>query len=289
MYELVKSNGAHVGYASACKSIGVSPSGYAAWAIRVAQTLDVGLLHAIHEIAKSPRYGYRRVAVELRCRGYFVNHKRVLEIMRSEGLTCKKKTFKPRTTNSNHGFKKYPNLVKGLQETGLNQVWVGDITYVWAGEKFAYLATILDRYSRKCLGWALGRTLEATVALRALRQAYACRNGQSLASLIHHTDAGVQYACDAYIASLEPHGIRISMNEAGDPRENAFAESFNKTVKYEEAYLTEYASFEEAEMGLGRFIKWYNKKRLHSSIGYRPPDEFEEDLKIGSVLTACRK
>lgn len=280
MYELVKSNGALVGAANACKAIGVSPSGYAAWATRETPLIDPGLLNAIHEAAKSPRYGYRRVTVELHDE-YGVNHKRVLAIMRSEGLTCKKKAYKPRTTNSDHEYKKYPNLVKDLQETGLNQVWVGDITYIWAGEKFAYLATILDRFSRKCLGWALGRTLEATVALRALRQAFACRNGKSLASLIHHTDAGVQYACDQYITSLQRRGIIVSMNEDGDPRENAFAESFNKTVKYEEAYLTEYASFEEAEVGIGRFIKWYNKKRLHSSIGYRPPDEFEEELKTG--------
>jgi transposase InsO family protein len=277
LYELVKNKGESVGCANACEAIGVSRSGYAAWAVRVAPSVDVGLLKAIHEAAKNPRYGYRRVAVELRGQDYIISPKRVLEIMRCEGLTCKKKAFKPKTTNSDHAFKKYPNLVKNLKETSLNQVWVGDITYIWAGEKFAYLATILDRYSRKCLGWALGRTLEATVALRALENAYHCRNGQALDGLIHHTDAGVQYACDAYVASLQRRGIVISMNEEGDPRENAFAESFNKTVKYEEAYLTEYDSFEEAEAGITRFIKWYNKKRLHSSIGYRPPDEFEEE------------
>lgn len=276
LYELVKNKGESVGCANACEAIGVSRSGYAAWATRETPQVDASLLKAIHQAAKNPRYGYRRVTVELHDE-YGVNHKRVLAIMRSEGLTCKKKAYKPRTTNSDHGYKKYPNIVKDLQETGLNQVWVGDITYIWAGEKFAYLATILDRFSRKCLGWALGRTLEATVALRALRQAFACRNGKTLAGLIHHTDAGVQYACDAYVASLQRRGIIVSMNEEGDPRENAFAESFNKTVKYEEAYLTEYASFEEAEVGIGKFIKWYNKKRLHSSIGYRPPDEFEEE------------
>ncbi len=280
LYELVKDNGGRVGYANACRTIGVSPSGYAAWVARVPREIDAGLVTAINEIAKAPRYGYRRVTVELR-KKHCVNHKKVLKIMRLHELTCKKRAFKPRTTNSNHGFKKYPNLVKDFVETGLNQAWVGDITYVWTGEKFAYLATILDRHSRKCLGWALGRTLEATVALRALKQAFACRSGQTLAGLIHHTDAGVQYACDEYVASLQRRGIIISMNEDGDPRENAFAESFNKTVKYEEAYLTEYASFEEAEVGIGKFIKWYNKKRLHSSIGYKPPDEFEEELLTG--------
>lgn len=277
LYELVKNKCGSIGCANACEAIGVSRSGYAAWVSRETPEVDAGLLKAIHEAAKNPRYGYRRVFVEIRGKGFIISPKRVLEIMRSEGLTCKKKAFKPRTTNSNHEYKKYPNLVKDLAVTGLNQVWVGDITYVWVGEKFAYLATILDRFSRKCLGWALGRTLEATVALRALRQAFACRNGQSLAGLIHHTDAGVQYACDDYVASLRRRGIIISMNEEGDPRENAFAESFNKTVKYEEAYLTEYASFEEAEVEIAKYIRWYNKKRLHSSIGYRPPDEFEEE------------
>ncbi len=277
LYELVKNKGQDVDCANACKAIGVSRSGYIAWTTRKTPCLEAGLLNAIHEIAKNPRYGYRRVTIELRDKKYFVNHKRVLAIMRAEGLTYKKKSFKPRTTNSNHEYKKYANLVKTIHETGLNQVWVGDITYIWVGEKFAYLATLLDRYSRKCLGWALGRTLEATVALRALRKAFACRKGQSLADLIHHTDAGVQYACDEYVARLERRSIRISMNEEGDPRENAFAESFNKTIKYEEAYLTEYDSFEEAEVEIGKFIKWYNKKRLHSSIGYRPPDGFEEE------------
>ena len=277
LYEMVKKNGEGVGCANACRAIGASPMGYSAWLTRPPPQTDARLLKAIHKAAEAPRYGYRRVTVKLHDE-YHANHKRVLSIMRAEGLTCKKKAYKPRTTNSDHDFKKYPNLVKDFVETGLNQVWVGDITYVWAGEKFAYLATILDRFSRKCLGWALGRTLEASVALRALRQAFACRNGQALAGLIHHTDAGVQYACDAYVAILQRRGITISMNEQGDPRENAFAESFNKTVKYEEAYLTEYASFEEAEVGIGNFIKWYNKKRLHSSIGYKPPNEFEEEL-----------
>ncbi len=280
LYELVQKKNAHVGYTLACKAIGVSPSGYSAWRNRPPPEADARLLKAIHEAAKAPRYGYRRVTVELRD-DFHVNHKRVLAIMRSEGLTCKKHVFKPRTTNSNHDFKKYSNLVKTVHETGLNQVWVGDITYIWIGEKFAYLATLLDRYSRKCLGWELGRTLEATVALRALRKAFACRKGQALVGLIHHTDAGVQYACDEYVARLERRDIRISMNEDGDPRENAFAESFNKTVKYEEAYLTEYDSFEEAEVEIGKFIRWYNRKRLHSSIGYRSPNAFEEDLLNG--------
>jgi transposase InsO family protein len=275
LYEQVKNRRGNVGISNACNAIGVSRSGYAAWFAKPTPKIEPGLLRAIHEAAKNPRYGYRRVTVELRDE-YGVNHKRVLAIMRAEGLTCKKHAFKPRTTNSNHGYRKYPNLVKDVTETSVNQVWVGDITYILADEKFAYLATILDRYSRKCLGWALGRTLEASVALRALRQALACRSGQSLVGLIHHTDAGVQYACDEYVARLEQRGIRVSMNEHGDPRENAFAESFNKTAKYEEVYLAEYDSFEEAEVSIGKFINWYNRKRLHSSIGYMPPDEFEK-------------
>lgn len=280
IYELVQTEAGQLGQPKACLAVGVSRKWYNAWLNKTPVETDAALLNKVQEIALKPRYGYRRVTAKLRREEtpIVVNHKKILRIMQEHHLTVKKRVFKPRTTNSNHAYKKYLNLVKDLQETGLNQVWVGDITYLWAGEKFAYLATILDRYSRKCLGWALGRTLEASVALRALKKAYSCRNGHSLAGLIHHTDAGVQYACDEYVASLERRGIQISMNENGDPRENAFAESFNKTVKYEEAYLSEYDSFEEAEVSIGRFIKWYNKKRLHSSIGYRPPDEFEEEL-----------
>ena len=278
LYEEVKSNSVLLDAATACRAIGVSRKWYSAWASRTPKQTGAALLNEIQEIAKAPRYGYRRVTAELnKNRGFHVNHKKVLQIMRLEGLTCKKRVFKPRTTNSNHAFKKYPNLSKEFQENGLNQVWVGDITYVWVADKFAYLATILDRYSRKCLGWALGRTLEASVALRALKKAFALRNGQSLDGLIHHTDRGVQYACDEYVACLSRRGIQVSMTENGDPRENAFAESFNKTVKYEEAYLSEYDSFEEAEVNIGKFMKWYNKKRLHSSIGYQSPDEFEKE------------
>ncbi len=280
LYQTIK-EGDGLPLQAACLTLGVARSGYRAWLDHKPSPPpenEAELIRLVREVAGMPRYGYRRVTHELLRRGVRVNSKRVLRIMRAEGLLCKRKVFKPRTTNSDHAYKKYANLTKGLEVTGINQVWVGDITYILVGEKFAYLATLLDRYSRKCLGWALGRTLEAAVALRALNQAFSCRNGQSLAGLIHHTDAGVQYACDEYVASLERRGIRVSMNEDGDPRENAFAESFNKTVKYEEAYLTEYDSFEEAEVGIGRFIRRYNKKRLHSSVGYRPPDEFEEGI-----------
>ncbi|MBI5035840.1 IS3 family transposase, partial [Candidatus Micrarchaeota archaeon] len=214
---------------------------------------------------------------------YNINRKKVLKIMREQGLLVKKRVFKPRTTNSNHDLKKYPNLVKELVVTRLNQVWVADITYVLADGKFCYLATVLDRFSRKCLGWALGRTLEADLTLRALNMALKTRKGADLSGCIHHSDGGVQYACNDYEALLEKNGFRISMNEDGDPRENAFAESFFKTVKYEEVYLGEYESFEEAEVSIRRFIEWYNEERLHSSIGYKSPDEFEGESLIRAV------
>lgn len=285
LYQLVKQNDGRLGITRACQALGVSRAWYRAQPDPVPTRADEELLRKIQDIAKAPRYGYRRVKEALERPPYkmTVNCKKVLRIMRKHGLLVKKRLFKPRTTNSNHGLKKYPNLIKNLVVTRLNQVWVADITYVLADGKFCYLATILDRFSRKCLGWALGRTLEAELALRALDMALKTRKGADLSGCIHHSDGGVQYACNEYTALLGRNGFQISMNEDGDPRENAFAESFFKTVKYEEVYLGEYESFAEAEVSIGRFIEWYNEERLHSSIGYAPPDEFEQQVLKGVV------
>lgn len=278
-YELIQRNGADLGAPSACQALGVSRNGYADWSTRVCEETNSLLLKEIQEIALMPRYGYRRVTAELRRRRFQVNHKKVLQIMREHRLTIKKRLFKPRTTNSNHAFKRYPNLVKNLVETGLNQVWVADITYVGIGCEFAYLASILDRFSRKCIGWNLSKSLCAEGALDALSKAIFSRKRLGFVGLIHHSDQGVQYACSEYTALLEKQGIAPSMSEAGNPYENAFAESFNKTIKYEEVYLSEYESFEDALKNIEKFIEEvYNKKRLHSSIGYKPPDEFEQQI-----------
>jgi len=285
-YDEIKNTAGRFGVANACRSLGISRKWYAARMKRKPGGFDPVLVQRIHKIAKKPRYGYRRVTVELQeIFNFDVNHKTVLKIMRKEGLGVKKRVFRPRTTNSKHDFRKYPNLVKDLVVERLNQVWVADITYVLVDGKFGYLATILDRYSRKCLGWNLSRTLEAEGALQALDMAFDARKGVDLTGLIHHSDQGVQYACDEYQARLRGRDILTSMTEDGDPRENAFAESFNKTVKYEEVYLGEYESFEEAERCIAAYIEYYNRNRLHSSIGYAYPEAFEADLTGGCGLT----
>ncbi len=281
LYQLVKNNGSRIGVANACRTIGVTRRWFAQWLYREPEKPDAFLAREIEQIALMPRYGYRRVTVQLRRRKnpLIVNHKKVLKIMREHGLTVKKHVFHVQTTDSNHGLKTYPNLTKDLLVTGLNQVWVADITYIRLPKGFAYLSTILDRHSRKCVGWALGKTLEAQLAVDALHKAFTCRQGVDLIGLIHHSDRGVQYASLTYVAELEFHGIHPSMSRKGNPYDNAFAESFNKTIKVEEVYLSEYESFEDAFKNIEKFIEEvYNKKRLHSSIGYMAPDEFEQQF-----------
>lgn len=222
-----------------------------------------------------PAYGYRRITPELDKRGYRVNHKRVLRLMRADNLLClrRKRSF-VRTTDSEHGWPVYPNLAAKIQTAGRNQLWVADITYIRLLQEFVYLAVVLDAWSRRVVGWALGRTLEAELALTALEMAIAERRPDP--GLVHHSDRGVQYACSAYRATLEQHGIRGSMSRKGNPYDNAFAESFIKTLKYEEVYRNEYRNLGEAVAGIGEFIaRVYNQKRLHSALGYLAPAEFE--------------
>lgn len=199
--------------------------------------------------------------------------------MRAENLLCKRKSFKPHTTNSNHDFPLYPNLTKDLVVTRINQVWVSDITYIEIGDGYVYLAVIIDRYSRKCVGWELSRRIDADLALNALDMAIADREVFGLKGLIHHSDRGVQYASIKYVKRVTETGMVISMTESGNPRENAYAESFMKTLKVEEVYLKEYRTFDEAYKNIQRFIEdVYNAKRLHSSIGYRSPNEMEAEV-----------
>ena len=221
-----------------------------------------------------PGYGYRRVTKQLQRDGWRVNHKRVLRVMRKESLLCQlKRRFVP-TTDSAHGWRTYPNLLKEAALATPDQAWVADITYIRLPTSFVYLAAILDAFSRRCVGWALSRWIDTDLALAALAMALRCR--QPAPGLIHHSDRGVQYASGPYVACLEAARARISMAARGNPYENAQAESFFKTLKHEEVYLKEYRTFEEAEANLERFIEdVYNTKRLHSSLGYRPPVEFE--------------
>ena len=231
-----------------------------------------------------PRYGYRRMTVELQNQGHQVNHKKVLRLMREDNLLCIRKQFKPLTTNSNHPHKIYPNLLRYKTFTKPDQGWASDITYIQLPDSFVYLAVILDVYTRKCIGWNLGPSLDTTLPLDALHQALRQRWHPSIKGLIHHSDQGVQYASTEYVDLLKTHGIQISMSRKGNPYDNAFAESFIKTLKYEEVYLKEYSSFTDALANIRDFIdRVYNKKRLHSSIGYRSPEVFEMEVKTNKL------
>ncbi len=222
-------------------------------------------------------YGYRRITHELRRRGVVVNHKRVLRLMRKDNLLCLRKKSFTRTTDSCHPFAVYPNLVPALIITGIDQLWVSDITYIRVQREFIYLAVILDAFSRRCIGWHLDHTLEAEMAITALKMAIASRMIQP--GLVHHSDRGVQYASTDYTNLLKEHGISISMSRRGNPYDNAKAESFMKTLKMEEVYLYEYEDLFEARARIGHFLEEvYNQKRLHSALGYLPPAEFEQTL-----------
>ncbi len=205
-----------------------------------------------------------------------MNRKRVLRMAREDNLLCvAKPAFRPATTDSRHRWRVYPNLARRLLAMAVNQLWVADITYIRLEAEFVYLAVILDAFSRRVVGWALDRTLEAVLVLTALRRALEQR--QPPAGLVHHSDRGVQYACGDYTDLLKEHGMISSMSRKGNPYDNAACESFIKTLKYEQVYRQEYRDMPEALASIGEFLnQTYNQKRLHSALGYRPPVEFEE-------------
>ena len=242
------------------------------------------LRDAIQKLAvEMPAYGYRRITAALRRDEWVVNHKRVLRLMRADNLLCLRRRAFVRTTDSDHELRVYPNLALDLKVDGLNQLWVADITYIRLLLEFVYLAVILDAFSRRVIGWALDRRLEAELALAALRMAIA--RGRVAPGLVHHSDQGVQYASGDYIELLNEQGILISMSRRGNPYDNAQAESFMKTLKYEEVYRTEYLDFADARRRIGHFLESvYNEKRLHSALGYLPPAEFEQQLLFQSEL-----
>jgi putative transposase len=262
-----------------CEVAGVSRAGYYRFLQRrEAQEGDMDLRSAIQAIALEwPAYGYRRVQVELRDRGWAVNRKRVLRLMRADNLLCLRRRKFVLTTDSKHGLPIYPNLAKDMVLTGIDKLWVADITYIRLETEFVYLAVVMDAFSRRCVGWALERSLETTLVLDALRMALKQRC--PLPGLVHHSDQGVQYASGDYTKELERHGISISMSRRGNVYDNALAESFIKTLKYEEVYRTEYRNLEEAKASIQEFLeKVYNLKRLHSALGYRSPQAFEQSL-----------
>ena len=265
----------------ACRDLDVSRQAFYKWKKMEPQpNADYGILETMQQIAlEFPKYGYRRITKALHRQGEKVNHKRVHRIMKDNNLLVRRKKFRPVTTQSGHGLKVYPNLAKDLAVTKLNQLWVSDITYIYLPLGFAYLAAMLDIFSRKCIGWCLGKNVDAQLALDALGMAIAGRWHLGLSGTIHHSDRGVQYASQAYTDRLKEYGIVISMSGKGNAYDNAFAESFIKTLKVEEVYINEYETFEEAYANIKHFIELvYNEKRLHSSIGYVPPAEFEAEI-----------
>ena len=237
---------------------------------------DADIRDRLEELAlRFPRYGYRRMTVQLQREGMRVNHKRVLRLMRESDLLCRSKHRSVRTTDSDHPYPVYPNVYGETTVSRVNQVWVADITYIRLVHEFVYLAVILDAYSRRVVGWALSRHIDAALTCAALRSAVAKRRPPR--GCIHHSDRGVQYAADEYIEILKEQGFVISMSRKGNPYDNAQAESFMKTLKVEEVYVSEYRTFTEVKERIGEFIELiYNQERLHSALGYVSPVEFEE-------------
>jgi putative transposase len=271
-----------ISVAQMCEVVGVSRCGYYRWHCGVVVDDngddDLELRDEMQRIAlEMSTYGYRRITAELKRRGFVANHKRVRRLMGEDNLLCLHKKSFIKTTDSNHNEKVYPNLAGDLVLTRIDQLWVADITYIRLLKEFIYLAVVLDAFSRRCIGWALSRTLETEVALEALNIALGCR--EVVPGLVHHSDRGVQYASEQYTGLLKENKILISMSRTGNPYDNAKAESFIKTLKMEEVYLYEYENIDEAYSRIGEFIEEvYNQKRLHSSLGYVPPAEFEQSL-----------
>jgi putative transposase len=271
-----------------CGLAQVSRAGFYRWRhagsrLGTAADADIDLRDEIQKIALEwPCYGWRRITAELHRRGWTVNHKRVLRIMREDNLLCLRRRKFVVTTDSHHSRKVYPNLAGEMVLTGINQLWVADITYIRLEMEFVYLAVVIDAFSRRVIGWELDRSMEDDLTLAALRMALEARRPSP--GLVHHSDRGSQYASGDYTDLLKAHGCQISMSHKASPWENAGCESWMKTLKSEEVYRQEYRNLAEARGSIERFIeKVYNQKRLHSALDYRPPAEFERALLAGAA------
>ena len=261
-----------------CRLAGVSRAGfYRSLKLQEPVEEDLQVRSAIQQIfaEHKRRYGYRRVSAELRRRGLLVNHKRVARLMRKDNLLAVQPKSFVVTTDSEHELEVCLNLASRMKLTGVNQLWVADITYIRLQREFVFLAVILDAFSRKVVGWELDRTLTARLPMAALEKAIAQR--QPPAGVVHHSDRGIQYACGAYVVLLRKYGMIPSMSRPANPYDNASCESFIKTLKREEIYANEYGDLEHLRENIATFIEsYYNRVRLHSALGYRPPEEFEQ-------------
>jgi transposase InsO family protein len=256
----------------ACELLELAPSSYYYQSSKAQETqlqIDLETVAGLH-----PTYGTRRIAHQLRRKpfAYSINRKRVQRIMRKMGLLRPVKRHKVRTTNSQHPYLRYPNLVQDLEISFPNQVWVSDITYIRLHHDFVYLAIILDVFTRAIRGWCLSRSIDQQLTLDALNMALE----HQASPQIHHSDQGLQYAAHAYVNLLQFHGVQISMAAVGKAEENGYAERFMRTIKEEEVDLSEYRDFADAHAQIGRFIEEvYNQKRIHSALGYLTPIEYE--------------
>jgi putative transposase len=264
-----------------CVLASVSRAGYYRhWRVSAPRQEETTVRDAVQRVAvTNRRYGYRRIAAELHRDGLVVNHKRVLRLMRADNLLClRQRPFVPVTTDSRHKWRVVANLARDLELTGIDQLWVADISYIRLQEEFAFIAVVLDAFSRRVIGWALQDHLRASLAIAALTMALTARR-PTPGSLIHHSDRGIQYACGDYSDLLAAQGIQPSMSRVGNPYDNAKVESFIKTLKHEQVDGRIYRDAEHARRDIGVFIEEvYNRHRLHSALAYRPPAEFEANL-----------
>lgn len=259
---------------------------YRHWRASAPREENTALRDRLQQLALAHRhYGYRRLGVLLRREGWEVNHKRVLGILQADNLLClHRRAFVVPTTDSKHSWPVWPNLARGMETTGLNQLWVADITYVHLKEEFVYLAVVLDAHSRRVVGWAIERHLGTVLALRALKMALAERMPEP--GMIHHSDRGIQYACSDYVRVLQQHDIQISMSRVGNPYDNAKAESFIKTLKQEEVDGRAYRDLNHLRRSIAEFLESvYNRQRLHSALGYQSPIDFEEAISSTGIST----
>jgi len=263
-----------------CELGKVSRAGfYRDWQERQPQEAEMAIREAVQNEALRRRvFGYRRVTRELQKKGIAVGEGVVRRILRSDNLLAIRKRKFVATTDSAHGYTVYPNLAQYVQITAINQLWVSDITYLRLGREFVYLAVVLDVFSRRVVGWSLGRSLQVALPLAALNRAIADR--QPGRGLVHHSDRGTQYASNEYVKRLEEAHMTISMSRPARPWENAYCESFMGTLKKEQIFCSRYSTMEELQQNIAEFIdEFYNRERLHSALDYLSPDQFEQNWK----------